>query len=205
MATLAEFLPHLLPLVPGCPQPLAELTLRGVLLDFCTVAPVVQQVLDPLDVVAGQAQYDIDLLYGVNVSQVLEAYYQNAPVSVIRRDDDQRQPGSAPYALRQAADNSFTLVPTPTTDAPAALVLRVATRPSRLATSVDDLLLNDYGYEIGCGAAARLQLTPGQPFTNPQLAVINQTIYNVARTNARIRAEASYGRSANRVQPRRFI
>lgn len=205
MATLAEFLPHLLPLVPGCPQPLAELTLRGVLLDFCTHAPVVQQVLDPVDVVAGQAQYDFDLLYGVNVTEVLEAYYQNAPVSILRRDSDQREPGTAPYALRQASDNTFTLVPTPMTDAPAALVLRVATRPSRLAGSVDDLLLNDYGYEIGCGAAARLQLTPGQPFTNPQLAIINQQIYTQARTTARIRAEAAFGRSANRVQPRRFI
>jgi hypothetical protein len=205
MATLAEFLPHLLPLVPGCPQPLAETTLRGVLLDFCSFAPVVQELLEPIDVVAGQAEYDIDLLYGVNVTQVLEAYYLNAPVAVIRREDDQRAPGSAPYALRQAAGNTFTLLPTPGTDAAAALVLRVATRPSHLAGSVDDLLLHDYGYELGCGAAARLQLIPGQPFSDPQLAVINQGIYTAARTNARIRADASFGRSSNRVQPRQFI
>jgi hypothetical protein len=204
MATLAEFMPHVLPLVPGCPTPLAELTLRGVLLDFCTTAPVVQQVLDPVDVYADQDLYDIDLPFGTNVTVVLEAYWQGRRMQVIRSADEARSDLNAPYALRQASDNTFQLIPAPTTDAPGAIVLRVATRPARAATTVDDLLLADYGYEIGAGTAARLLLMPGQLFSNPQLAPAYQALYIAARTNARIRAEASFGMAPLRVRARPF-
>lgn len=203
MAHLVDFAPFVAPLVPGCPAPLQEMTVRAVCMDFCSFAPVVQQVLDPIDVNAGQAQYDIDLLYGSNVTTILEAYWQGRRMQVIRRDDDLRESG-APFALRQAADNTFLLLPTPTHDVPGAIVLRVATRPSSMATSVDDILLADYGYEIGCGAAARLMLMPGQAYTNPQAGAAYQAIYTVARTNARIRAEASFGQASNRVRPRPF-
>lgn len=204
MASLADFMPYVLPLVPGCSMPLAEMTLRGVALDFCFHAPVAQQVLDPIDVVAGQAQYDIDLPFGTNVTLILEAYYQGQPMQVIRRDDDERDRLAAPYALRQAADNTFTLYPTPTESVAGAVVPRVATRPTHLASTLDDVLLADYGYEIGCGTVARLMLMPGQTFFNLQLAPTYQAIYIAARTNARIRAEAGFGMAANRVRPRPF-
>jgi hypothetical protein len=205
MAHLADFMPYILPLVPGCPAPLAEMTLRGVAIDFCTYAPVAQQVLDPVDVYAGQAQYDIDVPYGANVTLILEAYYDGQRMQVIRQDDDVREGGTAPFALRQAADNTFTLYPTPTVDQDGVIVLRVATRPTMLAATLDDVLLADYAYEIGSGAVARLMLMPNQLFSNPQLAPTYQTIYVVGRTNARIRAEAGFGMSGNRVRPRSFM
>jgi hypothetical protein len=205
MANLAEFMPYILPLVPGCPAPLAEMTLRGAAIDFCTYAPVVQQVLDPLDLYAGQAQYDIDVPYGVNVTVILEAYYDGRRMQVLRQDDDVREGGFAPFALRQAADNTFTVYPTPLIDESAVIILRVATRPTMLASSLDDVLLADYAYEIGAGAAARLMLMPNQLFSNPQLAPTYQTIYVLSRTNARIRAESGFGLSGNRARPRRFM
>jgi hypothetical protein len=204
MASLADFMPYVLPLVPGCPQPLAELTLRGVAQDFCTYAPVAQQELDPVDLIAGQAQYDLDLVFGVNVTVILEARYEGQRMQVLRNTDDVRDGWEAPLALRQAADNTFTVYPTPTQDYPGALVLRVATRPAASTSTLDPVLLDDYGYEIGCGTAARLMLMPGQLFSNPQLAPTYQAIYIAARTNARIRAEAGFGLSSNRVRPRPF-
>lgn len=204
MAHLADFMPYILPYVPGCPAPLAELTLRGTAIDFCTYVPVVQQVLDPVDVYAGQAQYDIDVPYGVNVTVILEAYYRNQRMQVLRQDDDAREGNHAPFALRQAADNTFTLYPTPGADESEAIVMRVATRPTMLATTLDDVLLADYAYEIGAGAVARLMLMPNQLFSNPQLAPTYQTIYIAGRTNARIRAEGGFGLSGNRVRPRPF-
>lgn len=205
MASLADFMPHILPLVPGCPEPLAEMTLRGVLIDFCTFAPVAQEVLDPIDVIAGQPQYDIDLLFGVNATMILEAYYQGERMQVIHNNDDERGREAAPFVLRQAADNTFTLYPTPTETVPGALELRVATRPSSLATQVSDLLLADYGYEIGCGTAARLMLMPNQLFSNPALAPTYQTIYVNGRTNARVRAESAFGMAQMRARPRVFM
>lgn len=214
MATLAEFMPHVLPLVPGCPAPLAELTLRAVAIDFCSHAPVVQEVLDPIDVIAGQQQYDIDLPYGSNVTLILEAFYLGQRMGVFKTGDE-AMPDSRPawltlhagpalYALRQAADNTFTLDRVPTDTVPGAIVLRVATRPAPMAGVLDDVLLADYGYEIGAGTAARLMLMPGQLFSNPALAPTYQAIYVAARTEARIRADKSFGMAATRVRPRPF-
>jgi hypothetical protein len=48
-------------------------------------------------------------------------------------------------------------------------------------------------------------LMPGQLYSRPELAPTYQTIYVMARTNARIRAEAGFGMGSNRVRPRTFM
>lgn len=214
MATLAEFMPHVLPLVPGCPAPLAELTLRAVAIDFCFHAPVVQELLDPIDMIAGQTEYDIDLPYGSNVTLILEAFYLGQRMGMFKTGDEPlpdsspgwlvQHAGPAPYALRQAAGNTFSLDRVPAESVAEAIVLRVATRPVPTAGVLDDVLRDDYAYEIGAGTAARLMLMPGQLFSNPKLAPTYQAIYLAARTEARIRAERSFGMAATRVRPRPF-
>ena len=217
MATLAEFMPYILPLVSGCPQPLAEQTLRQVAIEFCMHAPIVQETLDPIDVNVGQLEYDIDTAFGTNVTIVLQALYNGLRMGAFRLGDaahiDARYSDSgfydaqaiaAPYRYRQSAGNSFTLDRMPTLAAPGAIVMVVATRPTYNANSLADVLLQDYGYEIGAGTAARLMLMPNQLFSAPQLAASYQSIYMQGRTNSRIRADASFGRASTRVQPRPF-
>lgn len=212
MAALSEFMPFILPLVPGCPAPLAELTLRTVAIDFCTYAAVVQTVLDPIDVIADQFEYDLDVPFGTNVTLILNALYHGIPMAFAKTGDEPRFSGQllpshtgTSYAITQATDNTFQLNLVPPADDAGAIVLRVATRPTRSATHLDDVLLADYGYEIGAGTAARLMLMPGQLFSNPQLAAAYQAIYLAARTDARIRADKSFGRATTGVRPRQFI
>lgn len=207
MATFADFLAHVLPYVGGCSIPLAELHLRGICGDFCSHAPIVQLTLDPIDLVAGQVEYDVDVPNGTDVALILDASYHGRALGCMKTGDAPLTAApriAAPSAYRQGSGNAFTLDAAPAADEPGVLVLQVATKPSKNTRQVADILLNDYGYEIGMGAVGRLMMIPGHPFSNPGLAPVYTATYLKARTEARIRAESSFGRSSTRVRPRPF-
>jgi len=208
MATLSDFLPHVLPYVPGCSRPLAELHIRNVLMDFCTWAPVVQQTLDPLTVVQDVRDYDFETDVGTVVTHVLEVKYRGRDIDIYKagdpRIDRTGQRVEPPSGIILNANNAFSLNATPDTTVIGALQLLVATKPGPRAQQVADLLLNDYGYEIGQGAVARLMKVPGQTFSAPGAAYAYEAPYLKARTDARIRAEASFGGAQTRVRSRRF-
>jgi hypothetical protein len=208
MASLSDFLPHVLPHVPGCAVPLALQQIRHVCIDFCTKAPIVQVELDPIDVLAGQAQYDIDTPPGTDVSLILTATWRGLPLPVLTGGKAGQilanRPTGQPSGLVQAADNTFTLNSTPTEAQRGAIGLLVSTRPTRTAMSVADVLLNDYAHEIGLGVVARLVVLPGQPFSAPGNAAYYKGEYERARTEARIEAERSFGAASHQVRPRAF-
>lgn len=209
MASLSDFLPHVLPYVPGCSVPLALQHVRNVCIDFCSKAPIAQAELDPIDVTAGEAQYDIETPMGTDVSLILVASWKGQPLEVLAAGKPSllaaNRPSGTPNGLQQAADNVFTLNATPTEDHPGAIALLVSTKPKRNAMNVADVLLNDYAYEIGLGVVGRLVVLPGQPFSAPGNAAYYNGVYERARTDARIEAERSFGASSNRVRPRAFL
>jgi hypothetical protein len=212
MAQLADFYPYLLPMVPGCPDILADQHLRDICIDFCGKSLVAQQPHDPLSVRANVAAYDFDPPAETQVQLVIKAWYLRNELKVITPNSLQVRPemfnprfsgadlgGSVPTKMIQLDGTSFTLDPAPQDDAANAVTLLIAVKPSRTATEVPQLLLEDYAYEIGRGAAARLMTLPGQPFTNPQLASAYLSEYLAARNAALLRANKSFGRSAQRV------
>lgn len=194
MATLSDLATYVMVYVPACPLMFVEQQLRDVCRDFCAHAAIVQVEIDPIDVVAGQSDYDIDVPFGTDVTMILSATYQGATLA----ERGQYR------GLTLGEANSFTLDQAPAASAPGAIAMRVATKPSRSANTVADILLNDYGYEIGQGAVGRLLMIPGQPWSAPASAAAYTATYQHARTNARIAADASFGAATARVRPRRF-
>ena len=206
MASFADFMPHVLPYVPGCSSPLAELHLRAICADFCNHAPIVVVTADPIDAEANSAQYDIDLPNTVNVALILEASFAGRRLecaSALPLVADVRI--GTPSRYLQGAGNTITLDYAPSVDVPRALMVQVSTRPARNARTVADILLDEYGHDIGIGTAARLLAIPGQPFSNVDLATAFDRAYITARTEARIRGEAGFGRAAMTVRPRAFV
>jgi len=201
-------MPYVLPYVAGCTYPLAELHIRDICIDFCTHAPIVQETLDPIDVAQGQTEYDIGTAPQTEPALILGATYRGRPLSILKADDinlaQTRQHMQEPRGILAGPRSVFELDYTPAEDAAGAIVLRVSTKPTRRATNVADVLFNDYAYEIGQGAIARLMMIPGHEFSAPALAGAYHENYLRARTEARIRAEQSFGRSSSRVQPRAF-
>lgn len=199
MATIADFLPLVLPYATGCPSPLALQHIRDICIDFCTHAAVVQVDIDPIDTVAGQIEYDIDTPTGQETTLILEAAYLGNPLSIFKNGD-----AALSNAIRQTPGNTFVFGLAPQESTPQAITLRVATRPTRTANVVADVLLNDYSHAISMGVVGRLMLIPGHAFSNPGSAVAYSSIYTTARTDARIRADRSFGSADMRVRPRRF-
>jgi hypothetical protein len=217
MVSLSEFMPYVLPSVPGCTDVLAEQYLRDVCIDFCSKTLLIQRDHDPVSVVAGQADYDLDPPTGARVHMVMQAWFERQPLDVVTPDSPGMRPEvfnsgfqgadtntGNPTKLIQKDDLTFTLERAPSVDSISAVTMRIALKPTRNATDVENILLDDYAYEIGQGAAARLMRIPGQPFTNIQLALAYETTYVTARNTAQARANRSYGRGTQQVQMRRL-
>jgi hypothetical protein len=208
MASIAAFYPYVLPYVTGCSVPLAEQHILGICRDFCGHAPIVQERLDAMDAIQGQAEYELDLPNGTDLTLVLEATYQGRELPCVKTGDYSgasmtAHPGT-PTSYRQSADNLITFDFAPISTESKAINLLVATKPMLNAKIIADILLNDYGYQIGLGVVGRLMLIPGQPFSNPRDAAVYTAQYNATRSEARIRADMSFGSGESRVRPRRF-
>ena len=76
-----------------------------------------------------------------------------------------------------------------------AITMRVALKPSRTATTINDVLLEDYFEVISAGAKYRLLLSQGKPYTSPQLAAVERDFYISGINKAKQRATRGHLRS----------
>lgn len=208
MVPLSDFMGHVLPYVQACSFPLAELHIRDICRDFCSVAPVVQETSDPMDAVEGQREYDIDVASGTECTVILKAWYEGRLLAALKTGDRNEsgyaQGGGTPTGFKQLLGSRLMLDVAPARNSPGALTLLVATKPTHRADYVADVLLEDYAYAIGQGVVGRLKKIPGVTFSDIATAGMYTGTYLQARTEARIRAESSFGAAQSRVRPRRF-
>lgn len=168
-------MPRLAPYVVGVAEPLAHQALVDAAIQFCEETGVIRLTTDPVPTVAGQALYDIDLPTGVALSRILKVWVNDALVYAAPEaaTDDPRglsqlatsSPGS-PLAAVSLEPATVALVPAPDTSG-VSLMVRAATRPTRVAKVLDDELYNRWCDAIVAGATYRLCAVPGQPFSDP--------------------------------------
>lgn len=208
MAPLDDFMPHVLPYVHACSFPMAALHIREICRDFCTFAPIAQETSDPMDAIEQQREYDIDVPSGAECTVILKAWYEGRELVPLKTGDRNEsgygQGAGSPTGFKQLLGNRFMLDVAPAHTSPRALTLLIATRPTHRADYVADVLAQDYAYAIGQGVVGRLKKIPGMPFSDIAAAGLYTSAYLVARTDARIRAENSFGNAQSRVRPRRF-
>lgn len=90
--------------------------------------------------------------------------------------------------------------PAPSEDATAAFTIVAAHQPTRAATKVADVLLDDYAEDIAAGAIARLLLMPAQPFTAPALSKPYRDQFLDAVRSAASLARVGLGAAHSRVR-----
>lgn len=178
MQSLDVFLSRLLPKVPGCPDPLARQALVDSAIEFCEETSITQYTSEPQDVLAGVATYDVDLPSQQDVVVVLKAWYgaqRLTPAPAERVDSILAYVASAGTATVQQGDahvyyeyapGVVALYPVPKESRTAMFSARIATKPKRSATMVEDILTTDWIESIVAGAAYRLCSMQGQAFTN---------------------------------------
>lgn len=168
MAALADFERFVVPLIEGAPTPAVEDAIVDAAIEFCTRTRVLRAFLDPVTLVPGATEYELDPPEAdTQIVDVVAAWLPERPVtSATRAELEEKFPDG--WAWRQVGSTAevqhfycrlpgvVRLVPAVTVKAPRALRLEVAYAPTRNARELHDVLLNRYAEKLANGALARL-------------------------------------------------
>ena len=212
----SAFLDYVMPHVPGCTNEMALLEIRNACIDFCEKSLILQRDHDPVTVVKGQVDYDFEPPTGYLVTKLMKAWYKTkelpplAPDEINRAEVYNRSFTGAdvgqtdPRNILQKDERTYTLYPVPSETVPMSLTMRIALKPTRASTTIDDVIFEDYAEAIAAGAKARLMMSPGKPYSNPQGAVAWLGMYQSGLNTARQRATHGNARGDLKVKLRRI-
>jgi hypothetical protein len=209
MATVSftEFLPEVLPHVPGCADVVAVNAIRNACIEFCTNSLYWQETRDVERYSNSDFPSFLQAPTGARVTSILSVKFNGQPLDPTTEDaldakylNWQATTGTAPAKYYQPNSDAFSVFPLPSVSFD--LVLRVAYTPIRAGTGVDSAVYQDYLEEISAGAITRLMATPAQPYSNPTAALTYNVVFQKAISSAAIIAAKSFSRAVDRVELR---
>jgi hypothetical protein len=166
-------LPEILPMVPGCPDTLAEVAVRSAAIDFCTRTEAYRADLDPLTTVKNIHEYDFEPPSGTVVHSIVSATYDGTNLEPItpklldQRMPNWRKDNGDPKYFVKVSPTVMWLVPRPAETRALSVNVRVVLKPTVTSTTVDDNLLNDYRSAIVHGALYNLLRMPSKDWSDP--------------------------------------
>lgn len=208
MSAWSDWLPDIMPVVPECPIPVIEHELRRAAQTFFRKTRAWPAFLPAIAIAADQDVVDLDT--GDDQAAIVsieEAWYDGRALEIVALAEAVKRWGGewqdatgAPTAIVQMTPMQVRLYPVPTEAATAGLSLRIAARPSDVAAGVRDDLAERYLDDIAAGAKSRLMLYPGKPWTNPDMAAINKSMFDQAMdtTITKLAKAGGQGRIASR-------
>lgn len=216
MKSIDDFLPDVLTEVPGCPPDLARQMLRNTIIEFCEKSLVHQVTLDPLTLLAGVSEYDLEPPNGYRVHKLMKVWFRGQELQPLNLDGIDRpeayadfvggytSSNSTPTGYTQRDKSTVTFLPIADQRYPNAITMRAALAPLRNLTQVEDFLYEEWCDPIAAGTKARLMLNPGKPYTNVEAATVNQARYISGRNEALQQAKRGNVRSELRVKLRKI-
>ncbi len=195
MKKLEYFLPRTLPWCLSVPEPLVYQALIDCAIQFCEETHIVRFISDPIMVVANVQDYDIDLPQFTDLARILRVWYGPDPYGI---------PSGFPTNWFVTDTTTLTIIPVPTTQRNDWMFMEIATKPTRTATTVDDLLYTDYIEGIAGGAVARICQMPDQPWSNDDNAAKGQALYQRWKGKAQIEGTKGRVRRDTTVKMRPF-
>ena len=209
----SAFLPDVLPYVRDCPECVAINAIRNTCIEFCEKSTWWRTSMEPIPLVAGQSEYDLDVCVGAAIAAIMSAHLGQQPlqfgteeklIEVIGPDWRTRE-GPVRYV---AHDGDFSIirvahVPNYTPEEP--LTLHVALRPIKSSVRVPKELYERWSEIIGFGARARLHDTPGQPYSNEKAAREYRKWFESGYGQATIQANRGRSRAPLMVRPPRLV
>lgn len=193
--------------MPGCPENVALDKIRDAAIEWCARSWAHNRWLDPMPVTANVAEIEFaDYFsedYQVLVSEVLEGRYAGHTYLPYKAPDalkelycgDYTTRTGTPEVLTQERMSAVRLVPVPGQSLANGLKLRVAFKPKRAATQVNDELWEHYAEDIAAGAIAKLQKMTKKPWTNPQAGQAAQLDFQGRAAAVKTRVQRGFGRA----------
>lgn len=206
---LANFQPFVATDVIGCPDPTIKQAIALAAIEFCRETLSWTVINDPIQLMAGVNEYDIDTPSSATVLTVRDVWLGNTrlvPITLSELQtvmpDWRTGQASDPVYYNMAGDPALLRVfPTPSTTNQ--MVIRAAYVPTLSATTLPDFL-TIYVETIASGAKARLLLIPGTTWSNPELGAYHRTIFDQAILSTRIEEAHDRVPGTIRVAPRSF-
>lgn len=208
MVPYEAFLPEVLPYVRDCPEFVAINAIRNACIEFCGQSLIVREVLPSIEIVAGQAEYALDIPLGSSVKSIIAAgiglmkLHPNAEeqIALIFGSDWRTREGPVQFVMQDEPDTiRLVMVPTDAYDEP--LNLTVALQPMRSSKTVQKIVYERWAETIGFGARARLHDTPGQPYADMEAASKYRRWFETGIGKAKIEANRALGRTNLVVRP----
>lgn len=208
-----EFLPDVMPFVPNVPEFAAINAIRDATIDFCQKTWRWQVDLAPVDLVAGNAKYELLVPFDARVVGVASVYFKDIllipkgqdELARLYRDTNWQTLEGEPRYYTQRSKGTLQLVPTPTKNDAASLYIRVALAPNREASEVESEIYELYADGIAHGARAILYNTPGQPYFDRVSARESAMDFRRMISEAKIEINKGLTRTSNRIEYQRVI
>ena len=178
LVDIAELHAEIEPEAPGILRPTMDRVIRQAAFEFCRKSGASRHRLDPITLIENQYRYDLDEDGNLQVREIREAVLRKT-----RRLDilsEQLLTATDP-AWRHTPGNIFACCPsndrsavelayTPTQVEQGALELDVVFLPTRAATQLDALVVNQYYDALRHGALSQLRMMRDSPMYDPQQA-----------------------------------
>ena len=191
-----QFLDYVLPDVPGCSLPAANIAIRQAAIAFCEQSLAYKTSHNPIAVVAGTAEYDFQPPDETVVHVITYAKFDDTELQCrvgeygISNPDWRSEEGTPKYIF--GGMTSLTLIPLP--DVSGTLTMIVALKPSPTADGIDDNIFNEFREAIVHGALSRLMLSPKKPYTDAQLGGYHAQQFTIKTGSAGMRTARNYTR-----------
>lgn len=189
---------------PGCPEPLLNDAIVDAAIEFCRQTRAVTEALNLVTVI-GQASYALATSTGTRANRVQRVERGTLPLSksskpVFDANPHLRAAGTAGHYYLD--DDSLVLGPRP--DAVETLVVSVVVEPVIGATTVPDVLQNDWRRVIASGAKAILLATPNVPWQSLTDAAVEGTSFMAGIEAAISKRDSGGSGSIPRARPSFF-
>ena len=198
--------------VPGCPVFSIVQALKDSSIEFCVKTDIWIQPIEPVVVPANVNEIDLDTAAGQEINHVLAVFknsgtindpsytriFPSSPTDIISFS------GKGPIRTYTMLDSdTITFAPTPI--AAEKLAVQYSLEPSQSSTSIPDYIANENSEVIVKGALYRLQIQPGQVWSDPSRASANKVLFDKGLGIAIRKAKHGYAGGSLSVAPRQFV
>jgi hypothetical protein len=186
MKTWDDFLPLVIPHLPGCPNASIKTYLALTAREFFEKTYLWQDDIDAIYLAPNVVEYDLDA--EAEVEDVLAVVLDNEQLDrtefrliPFERRDEKGQPRM--YWIH--SDRTIRVFPTP--DKRAVMKVSAVLKPARNATGVHDWIYDTWADVLVNGVISRLAIMPGKEWTDAGLAAMHKAMFEQAITKTRIR------------------